>query len=375
VTAIGDAAFTVVFRGTLDEVEDHFHRNGWSDGLPVIPPTVDRVKAFLSCTDRPPSEVLGVLAPEKREATVMNVAVNGVMAGCRAEYMPMLLAVIECICDPAFRIEDAGSTPGWEPLVVVSGPLVRALDFNSGTGVMRVGRQANASVGRFVRMYMRNVAGLRTPPGVTDQAGFGANFNMALAENEEAVRHLGWQPYAVDRGFAEHDTVVTVQGLLNTSGPIYTEGDDPQDHLDGFVRGLERAWTMAFPAYKRSAGYQLLAMSPSIAQVFADHGVGKQAITEFLVDHSYTDPAPFERVTEGLPLTVEGLIATNNSPDLRVPLRDPEKGLRIFLRDEWVGIVVSGNPGRNQSRGYSTNHAQGLPISRRVVPREGLIQQ
>src|SRR5262249_7443189 len=157
------------------------------DGLPVIPPTVDRVKAFLGCTDRSASEVLGVLAPEKREATVMNVAVNGVMAGCRPEDMPILLAVVECITDPAFRMEDAGSTPGWEPLVVVSGPLVRALDFNSGTGVMRVGRQANASVGRFVRMYMRNVAGLRAPPGVTDQAGFGANFNMALAENEDAV--------------------------------------------------------------------------------------------------------------------------------------------------------------------------------------------
>jgi hypothetical protein len=370
-----DAAFAVVFRGSLDEVEDHFHRQGWSDGLPIIPPTADRVRAFLSHTDRLPTEVLGVLAPEKREATVMNVAVNGVMAGCRPAYMPILLAVVECITDPAFRIEDAGSTPGWEPLVVISGPLVQELEFNSGTGVMRAGRQANATVGRFVRMYMRNVAGLRTPPGVTDQAGFGANFNMALAENEDAVHRLGWQPYAVDRGFGDHDTVVTVQGLLNTSGPIYTEGDDPQDHLDGFVRGLERAWTMAFPAYKRSAGYQLLAMSPSIAQVFADHRVGKQQIIEYLVDHAYTDPKPFERAVDGLPLTMEGLIAINDSPDLRVPLSDPDKGLRIFLRDDWVGIVVSGNPGRNQSRGYSTNHAQGLPMSRRVVVPKGLAGQ
>src|SRR5213595_534129 len=87
------------------------------------------------------------------------------MAGCRPEYMPVLVAIVEAIAEPVFRVEDAGSTPGWEPLVIVSGPIAGALDLNHGQGVMRVGRQANTTLGRFLRLYLRNVAGLRIPPG------------------------------------------------------------------------------------------------------------------------------------------------------------------------------------------------------------------
>ena len=159
----------IVAEGSLDEIEEHFLRMGWSEGLPIVPPTRDRVQQFLRFTDRSPNEIIGVLSPGRREATVWNVAVNGVMAGCRAEYMPILLAVVECIADPQFRLEDAGSTPGWEPLVILSGQLVEELDFNSGSGVMRVGRQANTSIGRFLRLYMRNVAGSRIPPEATDK--------------------------------------------------------------------------------------------------------------------------------------------------------------------------------------------------------------
>ncbi|MBI2907321.1 MAG: hypothetical protein HYX92_06685, partial [Chloroflexi bacterium] len=100
----------IVFKGSLDEVQEFFYKNMWSEGLPVIPPTLDRVEKFLRFTDRSPDEVLGTLLPENRQATVWNVAVNGVMAGCRPEYMPILVAVVECISDPEWRIEDAGST-------------------------------------------------------------------------------------------------------------------------------------------------------------------------------------------------------------------------------------------------------------------------
>ena len=95
------------------------------------------------------------------------------MAGCRPEYMPVLVAAVEAMCDPRFRIEDAGSTPGWEPLVIVSGPIIKELDLHSGQGVMRVGRQANTSIGRFVRLYLRNVCGYRIPPGAGDKGSIG----------------------------------------------------------------------------------------------------------------------------------------------------------------------------------------------------------
>ena len=182
-------------------------------------------------TERDPDEVIGALAPEFREATVWNVAVNGVMAGCRPEYLPVLLAIADALADPQFRIQDAGSTPGWEPLVVISGPLVKELDLNFGTGVMRVGRQANTSIGRFVRLYMRNLAGLRIPPSDTDQGAIGYSFNVALAEDDDAVTSIGWPSYREDKGFAREDSIVTVRSVVTISAPIYSGGSTAAEHL------------------------------------------------------------------------------------------------------------------------------------------------
>ena len=205
----------IVFRGTFADVQEHFIRHEWSDGLPVAPPTLAAVSAFLRYTDCEREEVIGVLPPENREATVWNAAVNGAMAGCRPEYMPILLAIVEIICDPKFRLEDAGSTPGWEPLVILNGPLAQQLDFNCGGGVMRIGRQANSSIGRFLRLYIRNVAGSRILPTGSDKGCIAGNFYVALAENEAAVAETGWEPFSVDEGFARGENVVTVQSVAD----------------------------------------------------------------------------------------------------------------------------------------------------------------
>jgi hypothetical protein len=365
-----EAHRAVVFKGSLDQIQEHFLDQGWSDGLPVIPPTPRRVAAFLQKGDRRPSEVLGVLAPEHREATVASVAANGVMAGCRPEYMPILLAIVECLSDPAFRIEDAGSTPGWEPLVIVSGPLVRTLNFNAGTGAMRVGRQANTSIGRFVRLFMRNVAGLRIPPGVTDQAGFGFTFNVAMAEDDDAIGNLGWPPFRVDRGFALEDSVVTVQSVVNISSPIYTHGADPVEHLHVISHYLGRAIApnVAVPSLKRGKGFHLLAMSPSIAAVLADHGMGKAEITDYLVEHTRTGAGFLEYVgRQATMFDLHELVAQGILPPDYARSGDPDRQVRLLLSTASLGIVVSGNPGRNQSRAYIGNHAQGVPTSRRVT--------
>lgn len=173
-----------------------------------------------------------MLLPENREATVWNIAVNGVMAGCHPECTPILIAVVEAIAEPEFRIQDAGSTPGWEPLIILNGPVIKELNFNYESGVMRVGRQANTSVGRFLRLYMRNVAGLRISPGETDKESSASTFNVVLAENEVAVIRLGWQPFSVDQGFKRGENVITVQSVVFISPPTYSGGDSPLDHLE-----------------------------------------------------------------------------------------------------------------------------------------------
>ena len=121
----------VIAKGGFQEINDYFYENGLSDGLPIIPPTRARVEAFLRVTDRDPGESLGALLPDSRAATIWSIAVNGVMAGCRPEYMPVLIALIEAMADPAYGVEHSGNTPGGETLIVVNGPVIKQLGFNS----------------------------------------------------------------------------------------------------------------------------------------------------------------------------------------------------------------------------------------------------
>jgi hypothetical protein len=360
----------IVFEGTLDEVQEFFIRRQWTDGLPIIPPTVDRVEKFLRFTDRSADEVIGDLLPENREATVWNVAVNGVMAGCRPEYMPVLLAVIEAIADPEFRIQDAGSTPGWEPLIILNGPVIKELNFNYEGGVLRVGRQSNTSVGRFLRLYMRNVAGLRIPPGATDKATIGDTFNVVLAENEDVVRELGWEPLSVSRGFGPEENVATVQSVVYATAPIASGGDKARDHLDTFVEvfgGTMSPWTHM--AVNWGKFYPLVVISPSVARAIARDGLDKDDVKRYLYENSKVSAGSMERLAWQGGLTMFSL--RKMVEDKLIPKEywesdEPNRMVPVFLKADWIQIVVSGDAGRNRSRGYVQNHEQGPPVSRRI---------
>ena len=146
------AARDIIARGSFAEINRYFYEHELSDGLPIVPPTLGKVEAFLRHTDRAPGEVLGVMHPSQAEATVWKVAVNGVMAGCRPEYMPVLLAMVEVMCDPAYGMKHGGSTPGWEAMIIINGPIREQLGFDCGQGSLRPGNQANTSIGRFVKL-------------------------------------------------------------------------------------------------------------------------------------------------------------------------------------------------------------------------------
>jgi hypothetical protein len=362
----------IIFKGTLDEVHEYFIKNLWTDGLPIIPPTQEKVEQFMKFTARPPDEVIDVLLPENREATIWNIAVNGAMAGCRPEYMPVLIAIVEAIADPEFRVEDAGSTPGWEPLIVLNGPIIKDLEFNSGAGAMRVGRQANTSIGRFLRLYMRNVAGLRIPPGFTDKATIGTTFNVVMAENEDAIAELGWKPFSIDRGFKSGDNVITVQSVFCISPPIYTAGDRAKDHIQLITEVFGQAtcgyWSHAGVVLQR--WHPLILMSPSVARVIANDGWTKDDIRKYLYDNARIPAAQMENYSwqvganklDLCKLAAEGVIDKDYCQST-----DPQRPVRVFLRADWIGIIVAGDPERNQSRGYVNNHKQGVPVSKKVI--------
>ena len=360
---------SVVFSGDYDAVQEHFYKNLWTDGLPVTPPTRGRVDAFLKFTDRQADEVLRVIPQEGREASILSIAVNGVMAGCRPEYMPVLIAIVDALCDPRYRVEDSGSTPGWEPVVIVNGPIVKELDFNYGQGVMRVGRQANTSIGRFVRMYLRNICGFRIPPGAGDKGSIGQTFLVAMAEDEDSATAIGWPTYGEDRGFKKGENVVTVHSVVAITSPMYSGGDDAKTHVQQWTDIIGGSFTYwAHTGFKTGLWSPLIIAGPGIAGVIAKEWT-KDQVRQYMYDNMKVSAAKathYAQMTSTPTFNFESLVEQGILPPSYTASKDPQRLVNVLIKPEMVEIIVAGDPGRNQSRAYMSNHVQGPPTSRKV---------
>jgi hypothetical protein len=285
--------------------------------------------------------------------------------------MPILLAAVDAIAAPEFRIQDGGATPGWEPLIILNGPVIKQLGFNYETGVMRVGRRANTSIGRFLKLYMMNIAGLRIPPGLADKATIGSGFNVVLPENEDVIAELGWESFSMSRGFNRGDNVVTVQSVVYETAPMATGGEKAADHLETLaevIGGNMAPWTHV--ALNWGKFYPLIVISPGVAKFIAGEGITKNGIKQYLYEHTKVSVKSMERLAHHGGLTsfdVNKLVAEGIAPRVYGESTDPNRMVPVFLRPEWIGIVVSGDSGRTRCRGYVQNHEQGPPVSRKVV--------
>jgi hypothetical protein len=282
----------------------------------------------------------------------------------------VLIAIVEAIAQPRFRIEDAGSTPSWEPLVIVSGPVSRTLGFNHGAGLMKIGRQANSSVGRFVRLYLRNLCGYRIAPGDGDKGSIGFTFNVAMAEDEQWASEIGWPTFGEDMGFGADENAVTVQSVVCITAPTYSSGAAARGHVQQFVDAMGRAFSYwAYTGMKRGVWHSIIVIGPSIARVIARE-MSKDDVRRYLWQNT-TMPAAlmqkFARETGGLELDFERLADEGYISKDYVASADPERPVRIFIASDQIGIVVAGDPGRNQSRGYMANHEQGARVSQRII--------
>jgi hypothetical protein len=358
----------IVLTGSFDEINEHFADRGWSDGLPIVPPTIERIEAFLRHTDRPADEVIGVMHPSLAAASVWDVAVNGVMAGCRPEYMPLLLAIVDIMADPAYGLRHGGSTPGWEAMIIVNGPVRERLGLDCGQGLLRPGNRANTSIGRFYRLFARNVP--RFLPGSTDMATFGQMFRAVVAENDAACRDIGWAPLHVMRGFEPDDDVVTITSVRAASDPFTTAGETPERHLDYMVDWVRR---MTEP-YQSSMGYEethVLLLSPVIASVLARGGYSKQDVSDYLVRNA-TVPARYyewsiaQQDHHPPGTTLEQLVASGKLPAAWMTTQDPERPVPLLLPHSQFLVVVAGDPMRNRSCLFRQNFKQGYATSRRI---------
>jgi len=271
----------------VDDLETWFDK-GVTDGLPVIPPSRARVERMLAASPRTRDELVGEVAPNYGRATVEKIAINAVMAGCRPEYFPVVLAAVEAACDPAFNLHGVSTSTHFSaPLVVVHGPIRARIALNCSFGVFGPGHRANATIGRALRLVMINVGGVR--PGETSMSTFGhpGRYTYCIGEHEEASP---WPPYHVGRGLAAGDSAVTVFA-----------GEAPHgisDHASRTGRALAGSlgWSMAslwnakhFPLYSHT----MLVVGPEHARTLADDGWSKDDLVRHIFE---TVRVPYRRL-------------------------------------------------------------------------------
>lgn len=318
-----------------DEALEAFHARRLTDGLPFVPPTEERVQAMIAGSGRRAGEVIAIAPPRWVEATVENIAINAVMAGCRPQYMPVLIAALQAAADPAFGLYSVqATTHPCAVMMLVSGPIVDELGLNFRHGAFGPGFRANASIGRAMRLVLVNVGG--GIPGEGDQATHGspAKFSYCVAENEAATP---WEPFRVTRGFAKGDSTVTVfsgEGPHNINDHVCTSAETTLTVV---------ADTMTTIGHNNAGsvirGDVLVAFGPEHAHTIAAGGMSKADVQKFLYERA--------RNKVGL-LKLRAMYKAENWPDW-VDQNDDEALCPIVGKPEDIHIVVTGGPGKHSA--------------------------
>lgn len=200
-----------------DDVAEFMFDQGFSDGLPLVPPTPERVARMLAGTHRDPRDVIAAVPPNMGDATVEKIAINAVMAGCKPEYLPVVIAAVEAVCTDEFNVHGVtATTMGAAPVIIVNGPIRERIAMNSGLAALGAGNRANATIGRALRLVVRNVGGATTGGVERSALGNPMKYTMCFAEAEE---RSPWEPLHVERGFKPEESVVTV--IAMTGGPVH----------------------------------------------------------------------------------------------------------------------------------------------------------
>ena len=231
----GLASRRIELGGGEDEIEAMFDR-GWSDGLPLVPPTEERVLRMLSGTARDPQEVIGLCPPDLVPATVEKIAINAVMAGCKPEYLPVVLAAVEAVLDEPFAMHGVLATTMYVgPVVVVNGPVRRQIGMNAKGNALGQGNRANATIGRALQLVIRNIGGGR--PQEVDRATLGnpGKYTYCFAEDEEGS---SWEPLSVERGLPQGKSAVTVFAGYGLQGVVDQKSRDPESLSRSFATSL-----------------------------------------------------------------------------------------------------------------------------------------
>lgn len=305
---------------------------GWTDGLPIVTPTEERTIAFLETLGLEPDQVIAQIPPRWADATVEKVVINSIMAGCRPEYVPVVIAAIEAIADQEFNLYGIQATTNpVAPMIVVNGPIASQLGFNSGPSALGQGTRANATVGRAVRLIMVNVGG--GTPGDMDRATQGqpAKFTFCFAENED---ESPWEPLHVERGFESTDSTVSVFSATGTTNLL--------DQGSVSARGLLMTYTSAMSIVGTNnvylGGDPLFLVSPEHASTLAARGLSKSEIKKLLFEGGRVPEQAFSRQNIYILKARRPHLFEDDPKPAFIPVVD---------RPEDIQLVVVGGPGKH----------------------------
>ena len=252
-----------IFYGSFQEVNDYFREMNWSDGLPIVPPTFEKVSEFLRFTDMKWDETVAVLPVAHRNTTVWHVAVNGVMAGCKPEYMPILIAMTKAMGAGSFR-RTLASTHAWVPYSWLNGPVARQLGIDCAQG--EINEAANVSIGRFMNLALMNLAGYYVKQN--RMGTFGYPMSWCLVEDEVACREVGWKPYHVRLGYAMNDNTVTTCSTLLWGNNMAPSSTDPQKIMELLAWDITERCQFALGSGKQFT-YRTILLTKPIAKNLA----------------------------------------------------------------------------------------------------------
>ncbi|MBI4528035.1 MAG: hypothetical protein HY695_29925 [Deltaproteobacteria bacterium] len=326
-----------------NEAFDWFVNQRMTDGLPVIPPTEERVDAVLGGTRRERAEEIGLIPPRWASGTVEKLAINAVMAGCLPEYMPVLLAAVEALLDPRYNVYGTQATthPG-APMVIVHGPAAKQLQIASGSGCFGPGYRPNLTIGRAIRLFLVNVGGSLPTEGTMSTFGWPGRYSFCWAEAEEASP---WSPYHADKGFDANQSAVTVA------------------HIGGFT-DIHDPYSKSAPSLLKSLAYGMTSkstniggggnpacvLSPAHARLLAREGVSKTDVRKYLCENARAQPRRL------------GMESVENFERTTI---DSEGLLRIADEEEGIQILVAGGEGPH-SAGLFTWGRESLWVTKAV---------
>ena len=335
--------------GSLDEVNACFYERGWTDGLPIVPPTRERVESLLTGWPGEADEEIAEVPPLMGVATVRAIAVNAVMAGCAPEYLPVVVAAVTAITRPRYGLSHRQTTthPA-TALMIVNGPIAKRLKINSGSGLFGPGWRANATIGRALRLCLINLGG--AVPGEVDRAQHAhpGKYTYCIAENEDANP---WEPYHVERGFEPDESTVTL--TCGEAPHCITDNYNTEPHA--LLFGYADSMATLGGNNLSSQGEPVLVMAPEHAAYIARAGWSKADVKRYLFEKARK---PWKHV---------GVRGKSKGPafPVWVDRTNPEASVPILTHADALILIVGGGEGQ-KSMWIPTPGAQTLSVIEKI---------